>query len=580
MGSNKSKGRDISYYTYDLPNVLKYIKLLEKHRLPRLVYTGNVSSKPVIDVHPSFSVGVNSEYALSEYHRLHKVSSLVSALAGVERNRIEKQSKSIVSDNALVKKQFEQKVNEQQIKPEPAPIKSSVSATTIKPDINLPPKIEEKETTKPTLTKEPEKHKKSVRIEKIKEKHVKTSLNKNIVLKRSSIDQKKLDKRDKITSGKNKTNKPNFLEKATMPKSYNETQSRLSNLLASKSSKIDAKSLQSRMLQLTKQLFRSKSVSERESIKIELSIIRQLLETVKKTGAKKTSGKQLSIKSQIKNNLLTAIISKQNKEFLDMYNDILYEFKDTIHNFKRDYSSLLNKSEWYKISSMDEFNKKTSKLNMILTNFESNLVSRCKTETKQLEKKHMLELNNYINSSKIKKLPATIEHRKEKINGYTKKMDALCSKFKDEISKIVETIKNNSVEFSKTFSLKTNQNNTEKNKMQKQAKEETQQKTKQKEKTTEIVSQIETKKSKGKQADIKEKRKSNLSESEINHIVNDIMDMDEQTLMYYIYNHVKPTYRDYNKGTITIDQVLTIARRKMAEDRGMTKEMINKYFAS
>ena len=641
-GSRKSS---ISYYTYDLSNVSKYVKLLEEHKLSHLVYSGDVSSRSVISVHPSFSVGVNGEYALSEYHRLHKVSSLMSALSGASDKYLKNQQsgnqqstgqqemlssggQSTIPDESGQYPQAQSKLQSQSksqsaINPvtEPekltaeelisSPIKSQEGVSSkapIRPSSkdSLETQIEKGFETiqKPILPKAPEteSESKSEPVALAKERHVKTSLNKNIVLKRSSINEKKLAKLDKIADAKNKgkSKRPDFLEKATVSQKYGEVQSKLGNLLASKTSKMDVTSIRDKMLQLTKHLFRSKSVSERERIKIELSVMRQLLETVKKVDSGKIKNTKSAIKSQIKNNLLTAIISKQNREFLNLYNDLLYEFKDTVRNFKRDYSPLLNKAQWYQIESKDEFNKKASKLNMVITNFQNNIISRCNSETEQLQKKHMLELTSYLNSSKTKKDSSGIKLRKEKINAYTSKMKILCGKFKKDISSIVETMKANYDGFSQFLILRTGQQTQQKEMNRKLNQSIHDKNEKFKEQTLTLKNKDvskekdNVKQSKGsKQQNVKEATKTKtdktivsstvskpeLTEAEIKNIVNNILDMDEQTIMYYTYNHLKSTYRNYNKGTVTLDQVLAIARKKMAEEQGVPKRLINKYFA-
>jgi hypothetical protein len=74
--------------------------------------------------------------------------------------------------------------------------------------------------------------------------------------------------------------------------------------------------------------------------------------------------------------------------------------------------------------------------------------------------------------------------------------------------------------------------------------------------------------------------KKGLTQKQEEEIVLEIESMDECSLLYYLHSRDANTYKDFERKHITKSEAVTVARRRLAKEKGLSESAINKHWGS
>jgi hypothetical protein len=279
--------------------------------------------------------------------------------------------------------------------------------------------------------------------------------------------------------------------------------------------KIDESMVKKKMLDLTKELFKEKSVTRREKLKLEIVVLKNMLG---RTGEKpaRAGAKAAPATKEYATNLLDTLVSTQTSELSAKKDTIASLYKNRIAESKKKFYSGLkgvpedNTSERKRI--FDSFSQELSAISRALPGD----VAKIKDFVMQ---KHMSELESFRQSSGADN-PAvlkSIDLRSAEIRGYTREFQSIS----DLINKNIETMLDSA--------------------------------------SGEVVTRAQ-------------------GEQETAATVYEINETDEGTLLYYLHSKNQEFYKKYERNKISKSEALQYAKFLMAKEKGLSAADTKKYF--
>lgn len=281
--------------------------------------------------------------------------------------------------------------------------------------------------------------------------------------------------------------------------------------------KVNETELKKKMLELTKQLFKEKSTQRREGIKAEIAVIKNML--AGKTIKTTSKGKKVTEK-MANSQLLESVINDQKTELSTTKDNLASSFKKQIKEasdkFYEDVKQENDKTKRKQLYETFVFS---------LTSLSEQLPEVIKQYQEFLSKKHTTELEKLLEILEEKE--TTVKNksneRVEEIKGnYQSEFAAI----KDIISRRID------------------------NDMEAAGRE-----------------VFEGEKGKGKGA-----KKQN--------VIFEINELDEGTMLYYLHSKDSHKYKEYELKKLSKAEAILEAKRLMAKEKGLSEDMIRKYFSS
>ena len=299
-------------------------------------------------------------------------------------------------------------------------------------------------------------------------------------------------------------------------------------IMATLGKKADESSIKKRMLELTKQLFKEKSVKAREKIKLEITVLKNMLVSRKKglirkveaKGKKKKGEEEVVAHAQV----LETIISTQKSELAQTKDSIINSYKKKIDELKK---------EFYDEVDVTEDSKKKKELYdslvFALTKLNEEMPAEIDKYRLYTKKKHLAEMENITRrvSSKEKEALKMID---ERIDVIETKYDSEFGVAKDILSKDIDSI-------IRTASREVFEKKVE-----------------------------------------EKKTHTEKEEEKADQLLREINDLDEGTLLYYLHSKDPDYYKKYERKHLSKAEAISRAKIVMAKEKGLNEELVKKYF--
>ncbi len=288
-------------------------------------------------------------------------------------------------------------------------------------------------------------------------------------------------------------------------------------ILSTLGGEVDETSLKKKMLDLTKELFKEKSMQRREGIKLEITVIKDMLSRKVKAAPKKGVSEK-----EARGRLLETLISMQMTELTATKEKILSTYKNRMDVMKQTFQD-----EIASIPEDDEKGRKSAyeKLIFGLTAINEQVPGIATKYQDYIAEKHDTEM---------KKLRSALGKGEERIADETdERIRGIPKEYQEEFSKVKLIVK----------------------------------------KQTDALSETS-----GRVVFKKEKAKS--GETMVAETVGEINDTDEGTLLYYLHTKDPEYYKGYERKHLSKQEAIFRAKEMMAREKGLSDGMVRKYFSS
>jgi len=285
---------------------------------------------------------------------------------------------------------------------------------------------------------------------------------------------------------------------------------------------MDETSIKKKMLALTKELFKEKSVSKREKIKLEITVLKNMLTRAKgKKPTKKKTAKSKKIVNPDSSALLDTIISTQTSEASRIEDSIASSYRKKREQMKdRFYADAAKIPEDEKEKRKELYEKFIFKM----TSLSEQIPQETKRYSDYLTKKHVSEIERVEKSLKKtdKKIMKKAKERKKEIESkYEKEFNELNNSLQKTIEAVIE-------------------------------------------KTGHDV--------------LKEEEET--PETDVSNVVYEITETDVGTLLYYLHSKDPEYYKKYERKGVSKTDAVRKAKMLMAKEKGLSDDMIRKYFGT
>ena len=331
----------------------------------------------------------------------------------------------------------------------------------------------------------------------------------------SSIEETRpIDEKPDVTA----VSVPAILETTTADEAAQSKYSNIEDYLSRElGGEVDYEKVRKKMLDLTKDLFKEKTTSGREKIKLEITVLKNMLLRLKEGGKSKAKTAAVSPKAEYSQNMLETLKSTQLTELSSIKDEIQSSINKQMSAVKTTFFDSIRV-----IPEDDAQGRKATyeKLVFDLTSLSEQLPQVLKKSEEFLIQKHTTELSNLSDSAGktdsklLKELESQLSHLPDR---YKKEFLNL----KNIISKVIDSI-------------------------------------------TETA---------GNEVFGKEDK-----ESKITGIVYEINETDEGTLLYYLHSKDSDCYKKYERNHISKGDAIHKAKILMAKEKGLSDDAITKYF--
>ncbi len=295
---------------------------------------------------------------------------------------------------------------------------------------------------------------------------------------------------------------------------YDQIEEELSGSLGKK---IDEKTIKKKMLELTKELFRTKSINRRQRIKLEITVLKNMITRGKKKAVK---GKKKLSEEEAHKQLFETIVNTQKTE--------VAANKDTVvENYKKKIAGLRSAfyEEMEKVESEGERKKTYERFVMSLTELIEQLPRTLGEYEEFSTKKHLAEMKR-LKSSLGKQEKSTLR----KVEERTEEIESTYHDAYNAVKRILAKDVDSLIELVGKKLLK---------------------------KEGEVVPEEELK---------------------VDEIVNEINSTDEGTLLYSLHMKDPDYYKQYERKHVSKAEALTKAKVLMAKEKGLSGNITRKYF--
>lgn len=282
--------------------------------------------------------------------------------------------------------------------------------------------------------------------------------------------------------------------------------------------KNDELTLKKKMLDFTKQLFKEKTTSKREELKLQITVLKNMLVSAQ-TGSSGKTKKKKEDSTHVR--LLDTMISTQQSEIAQTKDSIVDSYKKQLSEIKQRFYDELHK--------VDD----------------------------QTEKKKVLESFVFSITSLAEQLPEVIEKYKE---FSTKKHNAELEQLKDSLELDEKTVLN---DVNKRLEYVANEYGKEFSSVKGIIGKEI-------ENLIDNAGTAVFKKPEDKERD---------EEQNTQEIIEDINETDEGTLLYYLHSKDLEYYREYEHKKLSKSEAILKAKELMALEKGLSDNTVRKYFS-
>ncbi len=298
-------------------------------------------------------------------------------------------------------------------------------------------------------------------------------------------------------------------------------------VLSNVGEKADDAAIKKKMLELTKELFKEKSTSQRERIKLEITVLKNILAGRKKGiprgAAAKTRGKKRT-DAIAHAQLLETITSTQKAELAQTKDAIINNYRAQINPIKAKFTKEMGEA-----ANTDEQKETYDTMVFALTTLTEQAPSLLSRYRDQLKKKHLAEITNIEknlteNENETKK---RTEERRKEIGNYEKQFSVVNDILNKEVDSLIRS--------------------AGREVFRKEAK---------------IRTEVE------------------IEEEKVDEIIAEIEEIDEGTLMYYLHSNDPEYYKNYERKNVSKAEALSRAKVLMAREKGLNAPTIKKYFGN
>ncbi len=535
---------DEEYFTDAVDEAVRY----EKKALKYKEYTDSVSIRRDIDLYPVDYVDVDYKDMLNLYDRAHKIIAAQKRYAkappGVPVTGVpepeapplpvtKKEAKDIeevetrlkgITEEALKKAEEIAAASREEKPEEKHPAAEEMEKIEFEREMAPAPPKEEIEFEKP--------EEEAVEIEKPKEELIFEKPAEEVpppVVEKPPEEEVPEEEEKPAVAEKPEVIMPRILESAdeAADEKYKSIEE---EIMATLGKEADEASIKKRMLELTKQLFKEKSVKAREKIKLEITVLKNMLVSRKKGLTRKVEAKAKKKKGKEKEvahaQVLETIISTQKTELAQTKDSVISSYKKKIDDLKR---------KFYDEVDVTEDSRKKKKLYdslvFALTKLNEEIPADVDKYRVYTKKKHLAEMENITRrvSSKEKEALKMID---EQIDVIETKYDSEFEVVKDILSKDIDSI-------IRTASREV------------------------------FEKKVEEKKT------LTEKE-----EEKADQLLREINDLDEGTLLYYLHSKDPDYYKKYERKHLSKAEAISRAKVIMAKEKGLNEELVKKYFGN
>jgi hypothetical protein len=279
---------------------------------------------------------------------------------------------------------------------------------------------------------------------------------------------------------------------------------------------MDEASLKKKMLELTKELFKEKSFNRREQIKLEITVLKDML--AKKV--KRPAGKAISEK-EAKGRMLETIISAQKTELASTKDRMLSNYKSQVDTIKQKFQETISA-----IPEDDDAGRKAAfdKLTFELTSISEQIPGAISKYRDYLTEKH---------ASEVRKLKSSLGKGDEAL---VSDSDARLQAIEEDYSK----------EFSSVRTI--------------------------------VKKQVEALIESSSRATFR-KEEVPVKEAKVQDLISEINEMDEGTLLYFLHSKDPDFYKKYERKHLSRQEAIFRAKELMAREKGLSDDMVRKYFS-
>ncbi|MFH1685209.1 MAG: hypothetical protein ABH983_02785 [Candidatus Micrarchaeota archaeon] len=489
-------------------------KKLEKKILEYEPFDGEVEIEKSLDLEPSEYIDLTFNDLANEYERSQKILSTrkLGIYASEEKVQVSVESAEVETKLREMTKrtltQAEEVAAEPSIEleaPPQAPVKESEPSLDIEIEREMPPEIEFE---KPEPIKEDISTSKT-RVEPV----IKETPEPTPRFKEPVISPETPREEPEMTNGK-KPVPPALREKPVdaADERYQKMENQIRTMLGEKP---DELSLKKKMLELTKQLFKEKSHNKRAEIKVQITVLKNMLIRAKSGKSMVSKGK----KDETYANLFDTLTTSQQAENAQTKDTVIDSYNAKINEIKKKFYSDLSNAD-------DKIKRKKIYEGFVfsVTQIIEQLPDTIKEQREYNKNKHLEELGKLRESAaNDKKTLAKVE---EKIEQVEQHYDKQFNSIKRILGQEIETL----IEVTGTEIFKKPEENTDD------------------------------------------------KEVKVHEVVKEINNIDEGTLLYFLHTNDSEYYRGYERKQISKAEALCRAKALMAKEKGMSSATVKKYF--
>ncbi len=286
-------------------------------------------------------------------------------------------------------------------------------------------------------------------------------------------------------------------------------------ITASLGQEVDEASLKKRMLSLTKELFKEKSLNRREQIKLEITVLKDML-----ARKAKPVGKGMAEK-EVRGRVLETLVSTQKTELADAKDKILSSYKAQMDTMRQKFQDAVGSlPEEDQSGRKAEFDKLTFQLTSLLEQLPG-AVSKYQDYVTQKHESEIRQLKSSLGPGDEQLVKDSDARLKAIDDDYAKEFSAVRAIMKKQIDATIET--SSRVAFGKE----------------------------------------------GVPA----------KEAKVQDLVAEINEMDDGTLLYMLHGKDPEFYKRYERKHVSRQEAIFRAKEITAREKGLSDDMVRKYFS-
>lgn len=494
----------------DFYAAVELAKKIEKSAIPHSEFSDRIEVVKTLDFEPAEFEGLTYNDLTAMYERIEKIMRASKLLGGIpsapavekaKAREVETRVKEITTETLLkaeeISLEFEKKAEEVLPAPQEKP-PEEISLLELEKPKEKGELVVEREVEKPAIEK-PSYPPRAVKEEKVG-------------IAKTIVETRPIEEKPEVGA----VAVPAILEAASADEAANAKYAEIEEYLGREwGGAVDYEKVRKKMLDLTKDLFKEKTTSGRERIKLEITVLKNMLVRIKEGGAARA--KTAMPKAEYSQNMMETLKSTQPTELSSIKDEINSSIVKQVNSIKNTFFDSIKG-----LADEDAAGKKAAydKLVFDLTGLNEQLPQVLKKSEDFLTQKHIAELRNLSASlgkgdvRLAKEVEAQIDDLSDR---YKKEFMAM----KEIISKLMDSI------------------------------------------TDAAANEVFGKEEK---------------EARVSGMVYEINETDEGTLLYYLHSKDLEYYKQYERNHVSKGDALHKAKMLMAKEKGLSDDAITKYF--